>query len=76
MLETVIGTTPGCRAIKSFFCGICHNGIGALYKEVMTVFQTLLTRLRIDQTVGLWWRVETILVLLQIVFMIFMRGYP
>jgi len=43
---------------------------------LMTVLQTLLTRLRIDQTVGLWWRFGTILVLAQILVIIFLRSYP
>jgi NADH-quinone oxidoreductase subunit H len=41
---------------------------------LMTLFQTLLTRLRIDQTVGLWWRFGAILVLVQILLIIFLRG--
>jgi len=32
---------------------------------VLIGLQTLLTRLRIDQTVGLWWRYGAILVLIQ-----------
>jgi NADH-quinone oxidoreductase subunit H len=41
----------------------------------MTLLQTLLTRLRIDQTVGLWWRFGAILVLAQILLIIILRGY-
>jgi NADH-quinone oxidoreductase subunit H len=40
----------------------------------MTVLQSLLTRLRIDQTVGMWWRFGTILVLAQILFTILWKG--
>jgi len=32
---------------------------------IISGIQALLTRLRIDQTVGLWWRYGTLLVLLQ-----------
>jgi NADH-quinone oxidoreductase subunit H len=42
---------------------------------LMTLLQSLLTRLRIDQTVGLWWRFGTILVLAQILVIILLRGY-
>jgi NADH-quinone oxidoreductase subunit H len=43
---------------------------------LMTVLQTLLTRLRIDQTVGMWWRFGTILVLVQILLIIILRSNP
>jgi NADH-quinone oxidoreductase subunit H len=42
----------------------------------MAILQTLLTRLRIDQTVGMWWRFGTILVLAQILLIILLRGNP
>lgn len=41
---------------------------------LMVILQTLLTRLRIDQTVGLWWRFGAILVLAQILLIIFLKG--
>jgi NADH-quinone oxidoreductase subunit H len=76
-IELIVGIT----LVSTFYLGGLNGIFPFLLKTlavllVMTVFQTLLTRLRIDQTVGLWWRFGTILVLLQIVFMIFMRGYP
>jgi NADH-quinone oxidoreductase subunit H len=40
----------------------------------MSVLQVLLTRLRIDQTVGLWWRFGAILVLAQLLVMILWKG--
>jgi NADH-quinone oxidoreductase subunit H len=40
----------------------------------MSLLQSLLTRLRIDQTVGLWWRFGTILVLAQILVTILLKG--
>lgn len=40
---------------------------------IMAFLQSLLTRLRIDQTVGLWWRVGAILALLQTLLLIVWR---
>jgi NADH-quinone oxidoreductase subunit H len=40
----------------------------------MAVVQSLLTRLRIDQTVGLWWRYGAILVLAQFIVIIIVEG--
>jgi NADH-quinone oxidoreductase subunit H len=76
-IELIVGIT----LVSAFYLGGLNGILPFLLKTlavllVMTVFQTLLTRLRIDQTVGLWWRFGTILVLLQIVFIIFLRGYP
>ncbi len=76
-IELIVGIT----LVSAFYLGGLDGILPYLLKTVavllvMTVFQSLLTRLRIDQTVGLWWRFGTILVLLQIVFMIFLRGYP
>lgn len=76
-IELIVGIT----LVSAFYLGGVDGILPFLLKTiavllVMTVFQSLLTRLRIDQTVGLWWRFGTILVLLQIVFMIFLRGYP
>jgi NADH-quinone oxidoreductase subunit H len=76
-IELIVGIT----LVSAFYLGGVDGILPFLFKTiavllVMTVFQSLLTRLRIDQTVGLWWRFGTILVLLQIVFMIFLRGYP
>jgi NADH-quinone oxidoreductase subunit H len=57
------------------------SGIGSfLIKTIillffMAILQSLLTRLRIDQTVGLWWRFGAILVLAQILVTILWKGY-
>jgi NADH-quinone oxidoreductase subunit H len=40
----------------------------------MAMLQSLLTRLRIDQTVGMWWRFGSILVLAQILLTIVLKG--
>lgn len=41
---------------------------------VIVVLQTALARLRIDQTVSLWWRVGSLLVLLQWLILLIVRG--
>lgn len=76
-IELVVGIT----LVSAFYLGGLNGILPFLLKTiavllVMAVFQTLLTRLRIDQTVGLWWRFGTILVLMQILLIILLRGYP
>lgn len=75
-IELIVGIT----LVSAFYLGGLNGIVPFLIKTlavlvVMSVFQTLLTRLRIDQTVGLWWRFGTILVLAQILLIIFLRGY-
>ena len=75
-IELVVGIT----LVSSFYLGGLQGVLPFLFKTLLVLFlmsilQTLLTRLRIDQTVGLWWRFGTILVLLQILVIIFLRGY-
>lgn len=64
--ELVVGLT----LIATFYLG----GVGSVWSFalktlalllVIVLFQALSTRLRIDQSVGLWWRYGTLLVLLQ-----------
>src|SRR5512139_3111287 len=74
-VELIVGIT----LVSAFYLGGVSGILAFLLKTIgvlllMTVFQTLLTRLRIDQTVGLWWRFGTILVLAQIVIMILLKG--
>lgn len=74
-LELVVGIT----LVSSFYLGGLHGVLPFLVKTLgvlflMTVLQSLLTRLRIDQTVGMWWRFGTILVLAQILFTIVLKG--
>jgi NADH-quinone oxidoreductase subunit H len=75
-VELIIGL---CLVSALYLGGL--NGIPSfLFKTlflllVMSMFQSLLTRLRIDQTVGLWWRFGAILVLAQIVVMIIWKGW-
>jgi len=70
-VELVIGLT----LIASFYLGGFVNPLDFLWKTallllVTAALQSLFARLRIDQTVGLWWRTGMILVLLQLVVII------
>ncbi len=65
-IELVIGL----MLVASFYLGGLSNPLEFVLKTfalllVMALFQTLFARLRIDQTVGLWWRAGAILALLQ-----------
>ena len=76
-IELIVGIT----LVAAFYLGGVHGVLPFLLKTIivlllMTFLQTLLTRLRIDQTVGLWWRFGTILVLAQILLIIFLRSKP
>jgi len=74
-MELIVGIT----LVSAFYLGGLHGVLPFLVKTLAVLFlmallQSLLTRLRIDQTVGLWWRFGTILVLAQIVIMILWKG--
>lgn len=69
-LSRNVALVVGLTLVAAFYLG----GIGDLWSYVLktsalllliTGFQVLFTRLRIDQTIGLWWRVGTLLVLAQ-----------
>ncbi len=65
-VEMVIGLT----LIAAFYLGGVHDPLQFLLKTVgllllVAIVQALLTRLRIDQTVGLWWRYGVLLILVQ-----------
>jgi NADH-quinone oxidoreductase subunit H len=65
-VELVIGLT----LIAAFYMGGLANPLAFLLKTLsllalISVLQSLMTRLRIDQTVGLWWRYGALLVLAQ-----------
>jgi NADH-quinone oxidoreductase subunit H len=65
-VELVVGLT----LVAAIYLGGVSNPFWFLVKTLALLLtlvglQALLTRLRIDQTVGLWWRYGTILVLLQ-----------
>lgn len=75
-VELVVGLT----LIASFYLGGVAGILPFLVKTiailvVMSVLQSVLTRLRIDQTVGMWWRFGTLLVVAQILFMVVWRGW-
>lgn len=64
--ELVVGLT----LVSAFYLGGLANPLLFLGKTlailvILVGVQALLTRLRIDQTVGLWWRYGTLLVLIQ-----------
>jgi NADH-quinone oxidoreductase subunit H len=74
-IELIVGIT----LVAAFYLGGLNGILPFLLKTLvvlllMSILQTLLTRLRIDQTVGLWWRFGTILVLAQILLIIFFRS--
>jgi NADH-quinone oxidoreductase subunit H len=74
-VELIVGIT----LVSAFYLGGLHGIVPFLLKTLgvlflMTTLQSLLTRLRIDQTVGLWWRFGTILVLAQILVAILLKG--
>jgi len=65
-VELVVGLT----LVAAFYLGGVGNPLLFLLKTlflllIISGIQALLTRLRIDQTVGLWWRYGSLLVLLQ-----------
>jgi NADH-quinone oxidoreductase subunit H len=74
-IELIVGIT----LVSAFYLGGLNGLLPFVLKTLsvlllMAVLQSLLTRLRIDQTVGLWWRFGAILVLVQILLIIFLRG--
>ncbi|NMC80495.1 MAG: NADH-quinone oxidoreductase subunit H [Chloroflexi bacterium] len=70
-VELVIGLT----LVSAFYLGGLANPLEFLLKTlglllVMAGLQSLFARLRIDQTVGLWWRVGTLLALIQLLVLV------
>lgn len=73
--EMVIGLT----LIAAFYLGGVANPLWFLLKTLILLLvvvgvQSLFTRLRIDQTVGLWWRYGVLLVLVQWLIVIVGQG--
>jgi NADH-quinone oxidoreductase subunit H len=73
-IELVIGLT----LVSAFYLGGLSNPVGFLLKTavllvVIAALQSLFARLRIDQTVGLWWRIGALLALLQLLVTILAR---
>jgi NADH-quinone oxidoreductase subunit H len=74
-VELVIGLT----LISAFFLGGLANPLEFLLKTlallvVVALLQALFARLRIDQTVGMWWRVGAVLALSQILLLVVLKG--
>lgn len=70
-IELVIGLT----LIASFYMGGLASPLEFLWKTLALLLvtaglQSLFARLRIDQTVGMWWRTGTIVVLIQLLVII------
>lgn len=73
--ELVVGLT----LIAAFYLGGIGNPLAFLAKTLVLLLglagvQVLFARLRIDQTVGLWWRYGTLLVLVQFLVTIAWKG--
>jgi NADH-quinone oxidoreductase subunit H len=74
-IELIVGIT----LVSAFYLGGLHGILPFLAKTLgvlflMSILQSLLTRLRIDQTVGMWWRFGSIFVLAQILLTIVLKG--
>jgi NADH-quinone oxidoreductase subunit H len=66
--------------VTAFYLGGIGNPLLFLLKTLvivllMAMLQAMLTRLRIDQTVGMWWRFGALLALLQILILVVLKGW-
>ncbi len=73
-VELVIGLT----LVSAFYLGGLANPLAFLLKTavlllVMAGLQSLFARLRIDQTVGLWWRIGALLALAQLLVLVIIQ---
>lgn len=78
-LSRSVELVAGLTLIAAFYLGGVSNPLAYLLKTLVLLIgvaglQALLTRLRIVQTVGLWWRYGTLLLLAQWVMMILGRA--
>jgi len=74
-VELIIGLT----LVSAFYLGGMANPLAFIVKTLALLFglaalQTLLARMRIDQTVGLWWRYGSLVALAQFLFVIIVEG--
>lgn len=74
-VELIIGLT----LIAAFYLGGLNDPLSFVLKTlalllVVAGLQALFARLRIDQTVGLWWRAGALLVLIQLLVTIVLKG--
>jgi NADH-quinone oxidoreductase subunit H len=72
-VELIIGLT----LVAAFYLGGLHNPLDFLLKTlglllVLAFLQSLFARLRIDQVVGLWWRIGALLALVNILLAVFL----
>jgi NADH-quinone oxidoreductase subunit H len=70
-VELVVGLT----LVAAFYLGGIHNPIDFLLKTFglllfLSALQSLFARLRIDQVVGLWWRLGALLALLNLLLVV------
>lgn len=75
VVELIIGLT----LVAAFYLGGVANPVVFFAKTLVLLLglvgvQSLMTRLRIDQTVGLWWRYGALLVLVQWIVLILVTG--
>jgi NADH-quinone oxidoreductase subunit H len=73
-VELLVGLT----LMAAFYMGGIHNPFDFVWKTgallvVTAALQSLFARLRIDQTVGLWWRIGILLALGQLLVLAFVR---
>ena len=66
--------------VTAFYLGGIGNPLIFILKTLaillfLATLQSMLTRLRIDQTVGMWWRFGALLALLQILVIILLKGW-
>jgi NADH-quinone oxidoreductase subunit H len=74
-VEVVIGLT----LVSAFYLGGLSNPLEFLLKTlgllvVVAALQALFARLRIDQVVGLWWRIGALLALVQLLIVVILKG--
>jgi NADH-quinone oxidoreductase subunit H len=74
-VELMVGLT----LLAAFYLGGIANPLAFLAKTLVLLLalaglQSLLTRLRIDQTIGLWWRYGALLGLAQLLVMVVWKG--
>jgi len=74
-VELLVGLT----LISAFYLGGLANPLQFLLKTIGLLFitaalQSLFARLRIDQTVGLWWRAGAVLALVQLLILIGLKA--
>lgn len=73
-VELIIGLT----LVAAFYLGGLHNPLDFLLKTLALLLvtaglQSLFARLRIDQTVGMWWRVGALLAVVQLLVLVVLK---